>query len=168
MKKVTFLFILSLVFTYSHSQIVISPSIISSAGNVDQSSSVKLDWTLGETIIETGSTERGLYTQGFHQSTLSIKKSYIVKHYLGKEFEINIAPNPVQSVLTVSVKSTNNEIVYVTLIDFLGNRLLKKIMYGKRTSVIIDMSERFAGFYILEFRNSKNEVINNYKTIKIN
>ena len=49
-----------------------NPSILSSAGGSDKTSTISLDWTIGEYAVETVSLADRMYTQGFHQPYLIV------------------------------------------------------------------------------------------------
>lgn len=75
-----------------------SQQVVSAAGTVFESETTSISWTLGETAIETLSTENSTLTQGFHQPTLTIVS---VKEWAKLDFNIQAFPNPTRDFLMI-------------------------------------------------------------------
>ena len=74
MRKNTLLLLLGICIAgFARSQ-QLSPSIIASDGGISKAAGISLEWTLGEPTVESLSTSDRLYTQGFHQPILLVKK----------------------------------------------------------------------------------------------
>jgi hypothetical protein len=144
----------------------LSPSVLASDGGISKAAGISLEWTLGETFVESRSTTDRLYTQGFHQPVLLVKNVITPFEQLITGFQVTVAPNPVESVLTATIVSPGNENIYLTLIDFTGRRLPVQTTNGKFSSVHVDMSGMISGIYLLEIRNESGQLIKTFKIIK--
>ena len=148
-----------------HSQ-QLSPTVISAAGDVSKAAGISLEWTLGETTIESLSTADRLYTQGFHQPLLIARTFLINSAQLLTGYKITVAPNPVQSVLTATISSPLEEKVFLTLIDFSGRRYQLQTVNAKSAIAKVDMAGMIAGIYLLEVRKESGQLIQSFKIIK--
>ena len=144
----------------------LSPTVIASDGGISKASGISLEWTLGETIIESLTTSDKLYTQGFHQPVLTAKQIQTAVDLKLKDYDIAVMPNPVQSFLAVKLAAADNEKVYLSLIDMTGRRKFVKVANGKGIS-LVDMSGLVSGIYILEARNISGQLIKSFKIIKV-
>lgn len=144
----------------------ISSSVIASAGGNNNAVGISLDWTLGETAVESIYTTDRLYTQGFHQPILIAKSFTIQTENWTKDYRIELAPNPVQSNLYVCINSTAGEKSFLTLVDIVGRRYTTQVATGKISNTIVDMSGLFPGVYLLEVRNAESRLIKTFKIIK--
>lgn len=144
----------------------VSPSIIAAAGDVNKAAGISLEWTLGEPVIESLSTTDGFYTQGFHQPVLLARNFQVNKEQLLTGYEVTVAPNPVQSLLTATIVSPKVENMFLTLIDFTGRRYRVQTVTGRSGMATVDMSGLIAGIYLLEVRNTAGQLIRSFKIIK--
>lgn len=148
-----------------HSQ-QLSPTVLAAAGDISKAAGISLEWTLGETSIESLSTADRLYTQGFHQPVLIARNFHINNEQLLTGYRVTVAPNPVQSVLTATISSPFEEKVFLTLIDFSGRRYQLQTVKAKSANAKVDMSGMIAGIYLLEVRNANGQLIQSFKIIK--
>lgn len=165
MRKNIFLLLFGLfIFAFARSQ-QLSPNVIAPDGGISKARGISLEWTLGETSIESLSTSDRIYTQGFHQPLLLAKSFQPIAEITLAGYQVTIAPNPVQSMLTVNLTSLNNEKVYLTLIDFTGRRLPAQVAWGTGTAKV-NMGGMVSGIYLLEIRNASNQLVKSFKIIK--
>jgi hypothetical protein len=76
------------------------PEVIANDGGNNILGDMQVEWTLGETAIESVTNKDRLYTQGFHQPLIVLsRKNEIV---IEDDIKITAAPNPVEHILTVS------------------------------------------------------------------
>jgi hypothetical protein len=144
----------------------LNPSILASDGGISNAAGISLEWTLGETMIESLSTADRLYTQGFHQPVLFAKGVTAPIEPVVSRYIISVAPNPVESLLKATITSAGNEKFSLSLIDFTGRRYSVPSAYGKSSTVYVDMSAMTSGIYLLEIRNELNKVIQVFKVFK--
>lgn len=143
----------------------ISSSVIASGGGISKGPGIILEWTLGELSTESLSVRDKLYTQGFHQPILLAKK-IMPKANPSSGYLISVAPNPVQSLLSVTISKNEKGELTVTIGDFSGRRFESKSVKSEEEKVDFDMSARIAGMYLLEVRKSNGELVESFKIIK--
>ena len=139
-------------------------TVIGSAGGVDVAGDISLEWTLGEFSAGSSTNNNGFYTMGFHQPLLQIKLlPFTTAH---TDYRINIAPNPVLSVLNVTWLSESDAMIYLRLSEVQGKTLLTKSANGRSGSLLLQMSNIPSGVYLLEVRNSKGLLIHTFQVVK--
>ena len=156
----------------------LSPNVISSAGGVDKSSNIQLEWTLGETSVGFASTTNRFYTVGFHQPVLIVrtvlpendqvdyrKKSETEETRIQK---INVFPNPVNNTLHIQLDLIKYMNLKIILADLLGRTLLEKSINGITTTTDISVTHLISGVYQLRIYDSNGILIRTYKIIKAN
>ncbi len=139
--------------------------VLSSAGNVSKTSTMQMDWTLGELCIETMSSTKGMYTQGFHQPIVVLTKETLVK---GKQLKITAAPNPVSTKLKVSFEAEKEESVILSVRDAGGRIVFTKTVLTTDSGIEINMSSFSQGLYILSVQMLSGEMLENFKIVKVN
>jgi len=168
MKKETLLLLSGLGLSVGCFSQQLSPSVVASGGDISRSATISLEWTLGEFAVESVNSDRSLYTQGFHQPYLQVKEIHTATIATETpDYKITIAPNPVQSVLNVNLQQFIDEKLSLTLVDLYGRRVMTKVVEGKSTSSLIDMSGMMQGIYLLEIRNAKGQLLKVFRVVKV-
>lgn len=140
----------------------ISPSILANDGGSIQLEQMQIDWTLGETIISTVSQKNGIITQGFHQPELSVLR------YGGMEgSNIQVFPNPVESILNVKIVSTPASLIHLRLTDIAGKVLLTESISPTLVDFELNLFDLPSSTYMLQFRDQKGRTIQTFKISKI-
>lgn len=151
----------------------LSPEVISSAGNISKSSSVSLEWTLGETVIESSKSENKHYTQGFHQTFLKVMNVITPKNEsIISDFNIIVSPNPVEAVLEIKIITESlpqDELgkVELFLFNIIGQQLVVQKTNEKSESTFVDMSAFPSGTYFLKAQKENGSLLKSFKIIKI-
>jgi hypothetical protein len=84
-----------------------------------------------------------------------------VKQNTIKAIDLSITPNPSEGMFDINIASTDTHVLCVT--DMSG----KTVLTGKcNTHTAIDLSDKANGVFILQVRDSNNEVIATRKLIK--
>lgn len=129
---------------------VSAQEVVSTQGESYSNASAKIDFTIGEVIINTGTDGTNELTQGFHQTNWN---------FLGVEdhapnYEAVIFPNPTQDVL--NIKTSVFENVTYTLYDAQGKLLMQDKLSAEQTP--IQVSQLAPGSYSLEliFKEGNN------------
>lgn len=143
----------------------LAPTVIASDGGFRKTSTMSLAWTLGETAVESVSSNGRFYTQGFHQPLLLAKSFHPGSEKLFAGYDIVVAPNPVQSMLNIYIETPQEENLQVFLADILGRNIMSKETSGKG-SFKLDMSPYISGVYLLSIRNSDGHLVRTFKIIK--
>ncbi|MDQ3276912.1 MAG: T9SS type A sorting domain-containing protein, partial [Bacteroidota bacterium] len=139
--------------------------VLSSAGNVSKTTTMQVDWTLGEPCIETMSSSKRMYTQGFHQPMVVVTRETTVK---GTKLKISAAPNPVSTKLKVSFEAEKEESVMLSVLDTRGRIVFKKTVLTSDKGIEINMAGLSQGLYILNVQTLTGEILENFKIVKVN
>ena len=125
--------------------------VIGSAGMHSVSSTgTMLSWTIGEPIVETQGGATYILTQGFHQPWIS-GSSTSLPIPQSPFFEINVYPNPVRDILSVSL-SNNKERLYFDLYDISGRLIRHEQSSPDQTLVTFSIRWLSAGSYLLNIK----------------
>lgn len=159
MKKI--LLGIALIFSgISYSQTA-SPDVIGAAGAHFAIPTMQMSWTLGETVTATVTDGSTTFTQGFHQSNVSMIGVEIVDPTV----EISVFPNPITDVLTVEVSGTALNSQFV-LFDGAGKTLLTDKV--TELSFKVDFTAYAKGVYYLNFENEFGQILQTITLQKIN
>lgn len=151
----------------------LSPEVISSAGDISKNSSISLEWTLGETIIESSKTSNRQYTQGFHQTYLKVISILPAQNEsLISDYNMTVFPNPVEAILEVKVSTENlrqDEIgrVDLFLFNFMGQQLLVQKINEESGSTFVDMTAFPSGTYFLKAQKENGFTLKSFKITKV-
>jgi hypothetical protein len=132
--------------------------VISTQGDSYNNGSNEIDFTIGETVIETVSDGTNTLTQGFHQTQLLITSL----EDLDINMLVNIFPNPTSELLNLRVEEY--EALSFQLFDVTGKLLSEALITAKETSV--NVSEYPKGTYLLTLTHQDTKKIKTYKVIK--
>ncbi|GAA4452439.1 hypothetical protein GCM10023189_15840 [Nibrella saemangeumensis] len=138
------------------------PSVVANAGGYDQNSQLALEWTLGETFVETVSRPDRIYTQGFHQPMLSVEEL----PQLASPYRIRISPNPVVAVLNIAIEAAEDTRFQLNLTDLTGRTLYSKPAEGRLDALQVDMKDLPAGVYILQVATPEGRPARTVKVVK--
>lgn len=140
----------------------LSPEVISSAGGKMQSSTISLDWTLGEAAVARWNTPNGFTTEGFHQPILQVT---LLPEYTSPK--VSIAPNPVQATLNVLIKEPIQKKLFGQLVDVQGRVLVQRtnLTFGNTE---LNLSNLAAGVYFLQVLEQNGKTVEAFKVVKTN
>ncbi|HNS16673.1 MAG TPA: T9SS type A sorting domain-containing protein [Bacteroidales bacterium] len=142
------------------------PEVIASAGDVFTGKSGSVSWTLGETIIETVSSETSLLTQGFHQSYLQVLKVDAPEDPL---VDVTVYPNPVNDLLTIEITTVEKDPqISLELFDFTGQQIYEQTIRSQTLTEQLDVSRFSSSLFILRVVNLKSHRTESFKIHKIN
>ena len=137
----------------------IQNSVISSTGGSASSGNVKMDYTLGETVIETFSAGGNTLTQGFHQTNLALVAIENVELFA----ELSVYPNPTSQFVNLDIPANYN-LLDISMYDVTGKLLRTKT--NASGLVTFDVNDLATGTYYLQVIKPKNEQIKTFKLIK--
>lgn len=163
--KLTFLLFCMGITIHSFSQQK-NPSVIASAGGTSKSATIILEWTLGESFIQTVSSSTQLYTQGFHQPMLEIRRIEPDKDILIAKSTFHVYPNPTTSIINIQLDEVPDKPYSVSLVDVNGKVILKNVFPLNSSLLRIDVSRFTPGTYLLRMSNTNGSVQEVYKVIK--
>lgn len=144
-----------------------SPSVISTDGGFGKTSTLTFDWTLGELAVKSVYTPNTLFTEGFHQPILIVTEVDPKTNLSENDYLIEVAPNPVQSLLSIRIEFKQDQKIHIYLTDLLGRILISQNVNSETESVDMDVGELPSALYILWFTNSDGAPIKSFKISKI-
>ena len=135
------------------------------SGGTARTSTMTLDWTLGESVVETATTSSRLYTQGFHQPLLQVSEQpNVTDSNVGYKF--TVAPNPVVSSLRIDIVAPESSPLQLLLTDLRGHQYNLPLVPASTTSTQIDMTAFPAGTYLLRIGKADGSPLTSYKIVK--
>ncbi len=137
----------------------IQNSVIASTGASTSSGNVKMDYTLGEVVVETFSAGGNTLTQGFHQTNLTLVAIENPELFS----EISIYPNPTSELVNIDIP-LNYSLLDITMYDVIGK--LIKTNPNASGKVTFDVSSLATGTYYLQVVNPTNQKIKTFKLVK--
>jgi hypothetical protein len=173
MKTMRFILLGMLLSNYAAAQ-SIGPQTVNSTGGSHRKGNLRLDWSVGEmALVNTlSSPDSGhIITNGVIQPNIAGTQARIQRNISFVKNEVLILPNPVQSILQVSINTGQQGQSILRLYDEIGNLRYSKVVTTSRDGQVekIDMTGYLRGSYMLfvEFiaNGSKNKQ-GFYKIIK--
>lgn len=144
-------------FINSTAQEVITPS----AGYFE-TPSMSLNWTIGETAVETFINDDIILTQGFNQANIIITS---ITEDILTDISISFYPNPVKDIFTIKSESKQMTQLTAEIYDLAGTKLISENINPGNTLINTEMLPTSA--YILKIYDNQ-QVIKSFKFIKTN
>lgn len=143
-------------------------SVIGAQGGNDRTEFITLEWTLGESSVETLNSAEGIYTQGFHQSFFNQNEPLKASLEFNKFIPY---PNPVISNLTLYLNSkptasTHIKFFSISLYSIQGRFIKQSIEQLQNSKIVIDIKNLSPGVYILHIDRQNGAKIENHQIIK--
>lgn len=162
MKKILFILLACMLAPYIRGQ-SLERSVLATAGKVDASKTIRLEWTLGEVAVSRFEHPGGEINEGFHQPYLSVESDQALAT---SDQRFQIYPNPVSAELFVKAKLRTNEQVRLRFIDAAGRQLLPDRLTGGLVDEQLDLQCFPAGHYYLLVLNAKGKALHSAKILK--
>ncbi|MBW6534203.1 MAG: T9SS type A sorting domain-containing protein [Mariniphaga sp.] len=156
MKPIVILLMLLFAATSSYAQ-----QVVSSSGNSGNITGYKVDWTLGEPVIETISGSNHILTQGMHQTKLLVTA---ISEMELPGVEVKVYPNPTGRFLKIEIIQTGDEQFFYEISDITGRKSVLKEMHANTEE--IDMESYVSGIYFLNVLSLNREYVMVFKIIK--
>ncbi|GAB3176985.1 T9SS type A sorting domain-containing protein [Telluribacter humicola] len=143
----------------------LSPEVIAVGGSIDKNENLSLEWTLGESAVETVGLPERFYTQGFHQPMLLVEA---LPDEAVSLHRVEVYPNPVSSILTVKIESGESVSapLKLSLIDVTGTSLLNKAASAPTETLQLDLKQAPAGMYMLQVITAEGQPVRVFKIVK--
>ena len=141
-----------------------SPSVLAAAGGFEVGQNITLEWTLGETFVESVTTRANWFTEGFHQPLLSASP---LSPSAARGYEIKIYPNPTEELLNIFIKTPEEEKLKLTLVDVTGKTIYTQWLPLSTPELQLNLKNIPEGMYMLSLISPKGYRINSYKVIKL-
>lgn len=136
-----------------------SQEVLSSQGGSYKQDGISMDFTIGESLINSYSTETQQIGQGFHQDLLRVTAVDV----LDPSIKITLFPNPVINLLNVQVGEIKAGMTF-RLITPQGRQVAAGDIKRKQTEVSFDGLSQ--GNYILSIIDTQNQTLKSYTIIK--
>lgn len=137
--------------------------VIGAAGGTETSQGIQMSWTLGQSAVSHRYAANGKtsMTEGFQQPWLPASREGL------DELAVQIAPNPVQSILTIMIPGNAAGEWTANLTDVRGKTMLQRT--GLRAgSLQLDLNAYPAGVYFLSLRKTEEEGdVQTFKVVKL-
>ncbi|MEP5612559.1 MAG: T9SS type A sorting domain-containing protein [Cyclobacteriaceae bacterium] len=152
-------FVLTLGLSFGCLQLA-AQEVISSQGGSYVSETARVDFTIGEVLVESYSTNLVRYTQGFHQS-------YVVQLPLGSDeiqpkVSVLIYPNPASDFLKIDIENGRGS--RYKLHDLLGRLVGQGAL--DEASTTVDISKLVDGAFKLSITDLNYKITNSFLIIK--
>lgn len=132
--------------------------VISSQGESYSNANGSIDFTIGETIIATGTDGSYDVTQGFHQSNWN----FVGLDDQEPSFEATIYPNPTVEVLNIKVTVFDN--IHYIMYDANGKIVSTDVLSSEIT--VINVANLVKGSYSVSLFDTDENLIKTFKLIK--
>jgi len=136
----------------------IDRTVIATAGDNMLGVDVQLEWTLGETIVETFSNDEIMLTQGFQQGEM-----IILNVSEQKSINVSVFPNPTFGKVNIQLPEKSD--FNLKLYSLNGACLLDENLEGDKHIVSIDKFA--AGIYLVNLMDNKTNTNYQYKINKL-
>jgi hypothetical protein len=141
--------------TLSFGQQNTSPNLVSSAGASLEGwgiTSLKMDFSIGEIIIDTGFSDNFIITQGFHQETI-----YLSTLIESINIDLTIFPNPTSSSINIDINDVANLPIQLGIYDASGKQWgITKFIDEQTNHISLEGLAEGIYFLFLENQNFKN------------
>ena len=153
MKNYIYYFILSSILVFGQENT--SQNLVSSAGASLEGwglTSLKMDFSIGEIIINTGFADDFMITQGFHQENIylsTLKESINI--------DLTIFPNPTTSSINIDFNDIVNSPIKLDIYDASGKQWgITEFIHEKTYNISLEGLAEGIYFLFLENKNFKN------------
>lgn len=154
--------VLVLLFIFHKSLILVGQSAVTTTGKDAAGSGGTISYTVGQTDYSVYTGTSGTLNAGVQQP-FEISVMTGIKEASGISLELSAYPNPVNSILILSIKNYDSEKLFYRLLDISGRTLEMKKVNGPITEIPMD---RFInGYYFLIITDSFRE-IKSFRIIK--
>lgn len=133
--------------------------LICTAGDIFSGTSLQIEWSLGETMIDSYSDGQIIFTQGFHQPGLIQVDQ--------PDTLIKVFPNPFDLALYIDLQETESEIGHFSIVLFdMAGRIVfvQDISLGISEIQTEDIPD---GIYFMKLFDAKSNLLKSVKIIKL-
>jgi hypothetical protein len=140
----------------------ITPEVIGSAGDFYSNSSGMIQWTVGETMVETYGNASNFITQGFHQPD-----DFTTHISVQNTLNIHLFPNPASDHFTLEFSEGGN--YTVEMFNALGQQVLSKQLIASPglSQFQIPLSDFSNGIYFVTIKRAGTDAVSGFKLNKI-
>lgn len=132
--------------------------VVTTSGGNMTNNTVQANWTIGETITETASTNKSALTSGLNQPTLKIETSV---ENIKSKINVSVFPNPTAQFVNIKYEGV---LPFKAKILLLNGTVLS-VSEIKEQNTQLDFSNKASGIYIIEITD-KSGKSNTYRIVK--
>ena len=145
-------------------------SVIVPDGGTAVAGNIALDWTLGEPVVESVYTDNRMYTQGFQQPMLRVLEmpshTNAIISSRSAEMEISAVPNPVSSLLILTMKDLPYKEIEVILTNTTGQMIFSETLSTESGKAELDLSDLTSGLFFLNLYTKDHEILKVFRIAK--
>ncbi len=138
----------------------IAQEVITPSAGYFETPSISLNWTIGETAIETYINNNIMLTQGFNQANLTFVSSM---EELSADICLTVYPNPVKDIFTIKAETDFSSQLKAEVYDLAGAKLISEDINQGNT--LINTERLTTSEYILKIYDNR-QLIKSFKFIK--
>ncbi len=154
--------IIAILFTSLFAQLAHSQELIGSAGRTDSIANAEVSWSVGETVVTTGSVANFDLTQGYIQPSFTLVS--IKEESSLNDFQVDLFPNPAIQEFTINLSRNVSRELLMTITDVLGKKIQEqRIEYPSQT---FNVSELKPATYYVTIYSQDNQYSKQLKLIK--
>lgn len=177
MKKVLTFFIPFIITTMSQAQ-SLTPAVVASQGTFSESKQISLQWTMGESFVETTPYHSILFTEGFNQPFMYNGDSFSKgnstnnrtsnsSNSIFESLELDIYPNPFQNYLQLSVSGTFVNTLEIRLVDVNGMIIKKGVLTPEKPSSTLTADKLPAAVYLIHIIDESTKQSAIFRVLKL-
>ncbi|MEL6695555.1 MAG: T9SS type A sorting domain-containing protein [Bacteroidota bacterium] len=134
----------------------ISRSVIGATG----SSNEQLSYTVGETVIHTGTSNANILTQGFQQPDTTV--TTFLDPQLG-EVNLTLYPNPATDQLFLDLEGKSQAQYRVKIFDMRGRQVIAERTVTGDSRSVFDVSDKAKGTYLMLIQSVQGKILDQLK-----
>jgi hypothetical protein len=140
----------------------IDRQVIGSTGASSSTSTIQMDYTVGEAVIGTFGSSSITVTQGFHQTLVA----GIGVSDLDVNSDLIVYPNPTNSILNIQLGNTQSSEDYnISVVSLMGVKVLEmdnSSVSDLDQTLVLDVSDLASSSYLLLISNTKTGECNHF------
>lgn len=136
--------------------------VVANSGGEGTAAGINLQWTLGESVIQSSSVVAGVQiTQGFQQPAYEVQTLIEAPELT---FALNVFPVPASDFITIEVGKGALPGLTAVLFDMNGSMIIQQNLSFEKNQ--IDMQSFGAGHYLLNISDSAGNILKSIKIVK--
>jgi len=137
----------------------IGKSVVAGAGGSFSGSGILVDWTMGQPVINYATPSSLQVTEGFHPIAADYTTATVTSTAVqnaGNSLSVKAYPNPVSSMLHVSIQLNTADPVSIQVTDVMGKKVKAMSLDGQlNIEADLDLSALAAGTYYITINENK-------------
>jgi hypothetical protein len=164
MKKLILFAALTWVYSHTSAQ-QLSPQVVTSVGASMAQGDVKLNFTIGEIVVDTDPESEIKLGQGVMGASATVSVTSITE--AAKEIlDMKLYPNPTSGLLCADITQSSHAFVQLTVTDIQGRKISSDTYATGANHIGINTQNWSAGTYLISVSDMNHNILNSYKIIK--